>query len=77
LIEAVVARENLLRAYSQVMSNKGAAGVDGMTVEQLKPYLQGHWAQIKEAPLNGTYQPQPVRSVEIAKDTPARFVISR
>lgn len=66
-MEAVVARENLLRAYSQVMSNKGAAGVDSMTVEQLKPYLQGHWAQIKEALLKGTYQPQPVRSVEIAK----------
>lgn len=67
LMEAVVARENLLRAYSQVMSNKGAAGVDSMTVEQLKPYLQTHWGQIKEGLLNGTYQPQPVRSVEIPK----------
>src|SRR5256885_668182 len=67
LMEAVVARENLLKAYSQVMSNKGAAGVDSMSVEQLKPYLQTHWAQIKEALLNGTYQPQPVRCVEIAK----------
>jgi RNA-directed DNA polymerase len=67
LIEAVVARENLLKAYSRVMSNKGAAGVDGMTVEQLKPYLQEHWAQIKEDLLKGSYQPQPVRCVEIAK----------
>lgn len=67
LMEAVVARENLLRAYQQVMSNKGAAGIDGMTVEQLKPYLQAHWVQIKEALLNGQYQPQPVRSVEIPK----------
>jgi RNA-directed DNA polymerase len=67
LIEAVVARENLLKAYTQVMSNKGAAGVDAMTVEQLKPYLQAHWAQIKEALLNDTYQPQPVRCVEIPK----------
>jgi RNA-directed DNA polymerase len=66
-METVVARENLLRAYSQVMSNKGAAGVDGMTVEQMKPYLQRNWAQIKAELLNGTYQPQPVRSVEIAK----------
>jgi RNA-directed DNA polymerase len=67
LMEAVVARENLLKAYSQVMSNKGAAGVDAMTVEQLKPYLQTHWAQIKEELLKGTYQPQPVRLVEIPK----------
>lgn len=67
LMEAVVARENLLKAYSQVMSNKGAAGVDTMTVEQLKPYLQAQWAQIKADLLNGKYQPQPVRCVEIPK----------
>jgi RNA-directed DNA polymerase len=40
LMEAVVARENMFRAYERVVSNKGAAGIDGMTVEQLKPYLQ-------------------------------------
>jgi len=67
LIEAVVARENLLKAYTRVMSNKGAAGVDRMTVEQLKPYLQAHWAQIKADLLNGTYRPQAVRCVEIPK----------
>jgi RNA-directed DNA polymerase len=66
-MEAVVARENLLKAYAQVMRNKGAAGIDGMSVEQLKPYLQAHWAQIKTELLNGTYQPQPVRCVEIPK----------
>ncbi len=49
------------------MSNKGAAGVDQMNVEQLKPYLQEHWAQIREELLKGQYQPQPVRSVEIPK----------
>ena len=67
MMEAVVARENLLDAYRQVMGNKGAAGVDHMTVEQLKPYLQEHWARIKESLLNGTYQPQAVRCVEIPK----------
>jgi RNA-directed DNA polymerase len=67
LMEAVVARENMLRAYGQVMSNKGAAGIDGMIVEQLKPYLQEHWERIKEELLNGRYQPQPVRCVEIPK----------
>ena len=67
LMEAAVARENLLDAYARVMSNKGAAGVDGVPVEDLKPYLQEHWAQIKENLLNGTYQPQAVRCVEIPK----------
>ena len=67
LMEAVVARENLLKAYAQVVSNQGAAGVDRMTVEQLKPYLQVHWAQIKAELLSGRYQPQPVRGVEIPK----------
>jgi RNA-directed DNA polymerase len=67
LMEAVVARENMFRAYERVVSNKGAAGVDGMTVEQLKPYLQERWAKIKEELLNGEYQPQPVRCVEIPK----------
>ena len=67
LMEAVVARENLLKAYAQVMRNKGAAGIDGMPVAQLKPYLQAHWAQIKAALLNGMYQAQPVRCVEIPK----------
>lgn len=67
MMEAVVARENLLDAYRQVMGNKGAAGVDHMTVEQLKPYLQEHWARIRESLLNGTYQPQAVRCVEIPK----------
>jgi group II intron reverse transcriptase/maturase len=66
-MEAVVARENLLDAYWRVMGNKGAAGVDGMPVEQLKPYLQEDWAQIKESLLKGTYEPQAVRCVEIPK----------
>jgi RNA-directed DNA polymerase len=66
-MEAVVACENMFSAYEQVVSNKGAAGIDGMTVEQLKPYLQEHWAKIKEELLNGEYQPQPVRGVEIPK----------
>src|SRR5215471_10590550 len=67
LMEAVVARGNMFSAYEQVVSNKGSAGIDGMTVEQLKPYLQEHWAKIKEELLKGEYQPQPVRCVEIPK----------
>ena len=67
LMEAVVERENMLSALGRVVSNKGAAGVDAMTVDELKPYLQTHWEHIKEHLLEGSYQPQPVRRVEIPK----------
>ena len=67
LMEAVVERENMKRAYQRVVSNRGAAGVDEMTVEQLKPYLKEHWARIREELLGGRYLPQPVRGVEIEK----------
>jgi RNA-directed DNA polymerase len=67
MMEAVVERENMLNAYRRVVRNKGAAGVDAMSVDELKPYLQAHWEQIKEQLLQGSYQPQPVRRVEIPK----------
>jgi RNA-directed DNA polymerase len=67
LMEAVVERENMLNAFKRVVSNKGAAGVDAMGVDALKPYLQTHWARIKEQLLAGSYEPQPVRRVEIPK----------
>ena len=49
LMERVLERENLLRALKRVEQNKGAAGVDGMTVEELRPYLRKHWPEIGEA----------------------------
>ena len=61
LMEAVVERENMLNAFKRVVSNKGSAGVDAMGVDALKPYLQTHWARIKEQLLAGSYQPQPRR----------------
>ena len=67
LLEAVVERENMWRALKQVERNKGAAGVDNMTVEQLRAYLREHWLRIKEELLSGDYQPLPVRKVEIPK----------
>jgi RNA-directed DNA polymerase len=67
LMEAVVAQENMARAYARVMQNKGAAGTDRMDVGMLKPYLQGHWQGIKDSLLKGTYRPHPVRKVEIPK----------
>jgi RNA-directed DNA polymerase len=67
LMEAIVERENLKKALAQVKRNKGAAGVDGMTVDELPAYLKEHWLTIRTQLLDGTYQPQPVRRVEIPK----------
>lgn len=67
MMEAVVERKNMVSAYRRVVGNRGSAGVDGMRVEELKPYLQEHWAQIREELLAGRYDPQPVRRVEIPK----------
>jgi len=67
LMEEVCDRENLKRALQRVKSNKGSAGVDGMTVDALPAYLQAHWPTIRSQLLTGTYQPQPVRRVEIPK----------
>ncbi|QQO32032.1 group II intron reverse transcriptase/maturase [Bradyrhizobium diazoefficiens] len=67
LMEEIVSRANMMTAYRRVMANKGAAGIDRMTVEQLQPYLKEHWPRIKEELLEGRYRPQPVRGVEIPK----------
>src|ERR1017187_2151014 len=67
LMEEVCERENLKRALQRVKANKGSPGIDGMTVEELSGYLQQHWPVIREQLLSGTYAPQPVRRVEIAK----------
>src|ERR1700740_3406924 len=66
-MEAVLERENLKKALAQVKRNKGAAGVDGMTVGELPAYLKEHWPTIRDQVLDGTYKPQPVRRVEIPK----------
>lgn len=67
LMESVVSRPNMQRAYKRVMSNKGAAGVDGLEVSGLDDLLRQHWPTIKAKLLEGTYQPQPVRQVIIPK----------
>jgi len=66
-MEAVCERENLKEALRQVKVNKGSPGVDGMTVVALSDYLRQHWPAIREQLLNGTYEPKPVRRVEIPK----------
>jgi hypothetical protein len=67
LMEAVVERDNLWLAYQRVVENKGAAGVDALTVSAFKAHLQQHWPTTKGRLLAGTYQPQPVRRVDIPK----------
>ena len=67
LMEQVLERPNLMRAYQRVVSNKGAAGVDQMPVTALKGHLQQHWPTLRERLLAGDYHPQPVRRVSIPK----------
>lgn len=61
LIEQVVARNNMQRAYQQVMRNHGAPGIDGMRTEDLKSWLLEHWQSVKSALLQGKYLPRAVR----------------
>jgi RNA-directed DNA polymerase len=66
-MEEVVEGKNMQEAYRNVVRNRGAAGIDEMTVEELKPYLKKEWPAIKEELLGDHYRPQPVRRVEIPK----------
>jgi RNA-directed DNA polymerase len=67
LMEAAVERSNMLCAYERVVKNQGASGVDGRTVAELKPWLQAHWAKVRQALLAGEYMPAAVRKVDIPK----------
>src|ERR1700680_5114857 len=67
LIEEVCERENCKQALARVKANKGSAGVDGMTVNELPEILKQHWPAIREQLLSGTYKPEPVKRVEIPK----------
>src|ERR1700746_1353373 len=67
LMEEVCDRENLVRAWKRVRQNKGSPGVDGMTISDDSDYLGEHWPGIRSQLLEGTYQPQPVKRVEIPK----------
>ena len=67
LMEEVCERDNLERAWQRVRENKGGPGVDGMTIDEAVGYLREHWPVLRDQLLQGTYQPQPVRRVEIPK----------
>jgi RNA-directed DNA polymerase len=66
-MEAIVERDNLRKALARVQRNKGAPGVDGMSVEALALHLKDHWPTIRAQLLEGVYEPRPVRRVEIPK----------
>ncbi|NND93934.1 MAG: group II intron reverse transcriptase/maturase [Flavobacteriales bacterium] len=66
-MDQIVSRKNMTKAYNRVVGNNGSSGIDGMSVDDLKCYLQGHWTEIKGALLRGDYYPQLVRQVEIPK----------
>lgn len=65
LLERILSRENLNRAYKRVKANKGAPGIDGMTVEDALPWLREHREELLETIRQGKYKPQPVRRKEI------------
>jgi retron-type reverse transcriptase len=67
LWEVVFSRDNLARALQRVERNKGAPGVDGITTEQLRPWLSEHWPAVRDALDAGRYKPSPVRRVDIPK----------
>ena len=67
LLEEVLRRENLMKAHARVVKNGGAAGVDGMNIDELMPYCREHWARIREELLSGRYMPKPIRRVDIPK----------
>jgi group II intron reverse transcriptase/maturase len=67
LLAEVLGRRNLHAALKRVKQNKGSAGIDGMTVDELPDYLRSHWEELREELISGTYRPQPVRRQEIPK----------
>ena len=67
LLEAILYKDNLNRAYKRVKANKGAAGIDGMSVEEALPYLREHKKELLDRIYRGKYTPSPVRRIEIPK----------
>ncbi len=65
--EQVFERNNLFQALKRVEGNGGAPGIDGMTVQEMRPWLKGHWLEVRATLDNGSYRPSPVRRVEIPK----------
>ena len=73
LLEKILQPANLNNAYKKVKSNKGAGGVDGMSVDELLPILRDNQVQLIQQLKDGKYKPNPVRRVEIPKETKGEF----
>ena len=67
LLEDILSRDNMMLAYKKVKANKGASGIDGVTIDEIDEYLKVNWVEIRENIRKRKYQPQPVRRVEIPK----------
>src|SRR5512135_2568263 len=67
-MEDVIKRDNMLQAWNQVRANKGAPGIDGMTIAEFPSFVHENWKGIKASLLDGTYCPTPVKRTEIPKD---------
>ena len=67
MLEEILDIRNVTKALKQVTANKGAGGVDGMQTDELGDYLNANWQTLRKNILEGNYQPQPVRKVEIPK----------
>jgi len=72
LLETVLDPENMNRAWQRVRANKGASGVDGVNIDSFPDWMRSHWPDIRQAILQGTYRPSPVRRVEIPKASGGR-----
>ena len=73
LLDLILRKENLNKAYKQVKSNKGSGGIDGMQVDELLPYLRENQMNLIQEIRDGKYKPNPVRRVEIPKETKGEF----
>ena len=73
LLDLILRRENLNKAYKRVKSNKGSGGIDGMQVDELLPYLRENHETLIQEIRDGKYKPNPVRRVEIPKETKGEF----
>ena len=73
LMERILSNDNLNQSFKKVKSNKGAGGVDGMNVDELLSFLKDNGEQLKQQLMDGKYKPNPVRRVEIPKETKGEF----
>jgi len=69
LLERMLSRDNLQKAWKRVKANKGAPGIDHMSIENFPEFARAQWDSIRESLMAGTYQPSPVKRVEIPKPT--------